>query len=138
MPITTTVANQVVNHLVGRTGSLNFAGTVYLALSTSTPTAAGGNVTEPSGNGYTRKLLGNYNQSYTQLMGAAASGQSENSEEIHFNKATGSWGTITHVCLYSAATGGTLLAYGALTESKAVTEGDVMVIDAGDLAVLLS
>ena len=138
MPITTNTANAVINHLVGRTNSINVAGTVYLALSTTTPTAAGGNVTEPVGNGYSRKLLGNYNQSYTQLMGAAASGQSENSEEIHFNKATGSWGTITHVCLYTAATGGTLLAYGALTESKAVTEGDVMVIDAGDLAVLLS
>lgn len=138
MPITTNTANAVINHLVGRTNSINVAGTVYLALSTTTPTAAGGNVTEPSGNGYTRKLLGNYNQSYTQLMGAASNGKSENSEEIHFNKATGSWGTITHVCLYTSATGGTLLAYGALTESKAVTEGDVMVIDAGDLAVLLS
>ena len=138
MPITKSTANAVVNHLVGRSQSVSIASTVYLALSTSTPSADGTNVTEPSGNGYARKLLGNYNQSYTQLMSQAANGKSENSDEIHFNKATGSWGTITHVCLYSAATNGTLLAYGALTESKAVTEGDVFVIDAGDLEVILS
>ena len=138
MPITKSTANAVVNHLVGRSQNVSIASTVYLALSTSTPTADGTNVTEPSGNGYVRKLLGNYNQSYTQLMSQAANGKSENSAEIHFNKATGSWGTITHVCLYSAATGGTLLAYGALTESVAVTEGDVFVIDAGDLEVILS
>lgn len=138
MPITKSTANAVVNHLVGRTQSASIASTVYLALSTTAPTLAGGNVTEPSGNGYARKLLGNYSQSYTQLMGAAADGESSNTQEIHFNKATAAWGTITHVCLFSAVTGGTLLAYGALTTPKAVTADDVVVIEAGDLSVLLS
>jgi hypothetical protein len=99
---------------------------VYLGLYTATPNDAGGG-TELSGSGYAR-----------QTMAMSVSGNTAtNSAAEEFATATGSWGTVTHVGVFDAATSGNLLAYGALSASKAIATGDVFRIPAGDLDITL-
>ena len=98
----------------------------YLGLFTTDPGEAQGG-TEVSGNGYAREAV-----TFT-VSGDTAS----NSAAIEFDAATGSWGTITHVAVYDASTGGTQIAYAALTTSKAIDTGDILRVPAGDLDITL-
>ena len=61
--ITNATANSILNAFFGRSNQITLAPTCYIGLSTSTPTAAGDNFTEPSeASGYSKVLIGNYNQ----------------------------------------------------------------------------
>jgi len=60
-----------------------------------------------------------------------------NSGAIEYPTATASWGTITHIAVFDAATGGNMLAYATLTASKTIASGDVFRIPAGDLDITL-
>lgn len=120
-------ANALLNCLTGRAQTYPYS-TVYVGLSTTQPNRYGGNITEPEGNGYARVLLGTALQAQTQKMSAADLGATANSEIIYFPEATGSWGTCTHFCLFSAAEGGTCIAYGLLTDEIAPVNETVPII----------
>ena len=114
--ITNTVANNVLNIICGRGGSLSYP-SAYLALSSTAPNADGTGFTEPaSDTGYARVLIGMSGQSATYVMSAATNGATHNTQEIHFNavNAGKNWGTLTHAGIFSAATGGSLLIAGKL------------------------
>ena len=100
----------------------------YLALFTSNPDEDGSG-TEVSGSGtaYARQSV-----SFT-VSGNTAS----NSAAVEFPTATASYGTVTHVGVYDASTAGNLIAYAALTTSKAIDTGDVLRIPASDLDITL-
>ena len=100
---------------------------LYLALYTATPNDAGGG-TELSGSGYVRKAAS------FSTSGATTS----NSGAIEYPTATGNWGTITHIGVIDASSSGNLMAYGALSASKAVATGDVFRIPVGDLDITLN
>lgn len=97
----------------------------YLGLFTSNPGEGGG--TEISGNGYTRKAV-----TFT-VTGDTAT----NSGAVEFDVATGSWGTISHVAVFDAASGGAQIAYAALTIAKAIDTGDVLRFPVGDVDITL-
>ena len=97
----------------------------YLGLFTSNPGEGGG--TEISGNGYTRKAV-----TFT-VSGDTAT----NSGAVEFDVATGSWGTISHVAVFDAASGGAQIAYAALTTAKAIDTGDVLRFPVGDVDITL-
>ena len=59
------------------------------------------------------------------------------SSAIEFPTATASFGTVSHVGIFDASTSGNLLAYAALTASKAIDTGDVFRVPAGDLDITL-
>lgn len=59
-----------------------------------------------------------------------------NSAVIEFPVATGEWGTITHCGIWSAATGGNLLAIGVLEAPKTIQSGDVLRFRVGELRVI--
>ncbi len=121
--------NEMLDHIFGK-GSYT-PPTIYVALSTADPTDAGSGLSEPSGNGYARK------QTSASNWDAASGGALDNANDIAFNEATGSWGTITHFALMDAASGGNMLAHGALSESKTIGSGDTAKFAAGDLDVSL-
>ena len=98
----------------------------HLALYTAAPDDTGGG-TEVSGSGYARQSV-----TFT-ISGNAAS----NTSALEFPTATGSYGTVTHVGVFDAASGGNLIAYAALTTSKAIDTGDVLRVPAGDLDITL-
>lgn len=100
----------------------------YVALFTSNPAEdASGTEVSTSGTAYAR-------QSVTfSVSGNTAS----NTAAIEFPTATASYGTVTHVGVFDASSGGNLIAYAALTTSKAIDTGDVMRIPASDLDVTM-
>jgi hypothetical protein len=99
----------------------------YIGLFTDDPTDAGTG-TEVSGNAYARTAV-----TFT-VSGDTAS----NSGAVEFPEATGSWGTITHIGIYDAATSGNLIAHAALTASKAIASGDILRFPIGDIDVTLA
>ena len=100
----------------------------YLALFTSNPDEdASGTEVSTSGTAYARQSV-----AFT-VSGNTAS----NSAAVEFPTATASYGIVTHVGVFDASTAGNLIAYAALTTSKAIDTGDVMRVPAGDLDITL-
>jgi hypothetical protein len=115
--------NKVLDHVLG---TIAYAKpTVYLALFTTDPTEVGTG-TEVSGGAYARQTI---------AFNAAATGSATNSADVLFPTATASWGTITHVGLYDAATAGNMLWHGALSAGKAIGTDDQFKLGAGRLTV---
>lgn len=100
----------------------------YVALFTSNPDEdASGTEVSTSGTAYAR-------QSVTfSVSGNTAT----NTAAIEFATATASYGTVTHVGVFDASTAGNLIAYAALSTSKAIDTGDVLRLPANDLDVTL-
>lgn len=104
----------------------------YVGLFTSAPSDTGGG-TEISGNGYARVATGTMSVSGTTPTTAT------NGSAIEFAAASGgNWGTITHAAIFDASSGGNLIAWGALTTSRTINDGDVFRIPAGSLDVTLT
>lgn len=101
---------------------------VRLALYTSDPTDADSG-TEVSGGAYARQSV---------AFDAAVGGATQNTAEIVFPVATASWGTVTHIGLRDATTGGNLLMHGPLTVSKTIDSGDQFRMSAGELDAALT
>jgi hypothetical protein len=99
---------------------------VYVGLFTATP-GEDDSGTEVSGGSYARQA-GSFSVSGNTATTTAA---------IEFPTATASWGTITHIGIYDAASAGNLLAYASLTASKSIASGDVFRIPAGDIDITL-
>jgi len=56
---------------------------------------------------------------------------------IEYPTATADYGTVTHVAVWDAVSGGNMLAYAALTASKTIATGDVMRLPTGELDITL-
>lgn len=121
--------NEILDHIFSK-GSYT-PPTLYVGLSTADPTDDGSGLAEPSGNGYVRI------QTSSSDWNTASGGALDNANDITFPEATGSWGTITHFALFDAASGGNILAHGALSQSKSISSGDTAKFAAGDLDVSL-
>jgi len=116
--------NKIIDHML-RNQAYTPPATVYLALYTTATSDAGGG-TEVSGGAYARQAVS---------LSEASGGHSENSADITFPTATADWGTVTHVALMDALTGGNMLMHTPLDASKTVNNGDTFKISAGDLDV---
>jgi len=119
--------NEILGHIFGK-GSYT-PPTIYVALSTADPLDDASGLAEPSGNAYART------QTSASDWNTASGGSVDNANDITFPQASGSWGTITHFALFDAATGGNMLAHGALSQSKTIDSGDTARFEAGDLDV---
>ena len=117
--------NKLLLHTFGAT-AYTAPTTLYLAIHTTNP-AEDNSGTEVSGSAYARQTV-----AFTVTTSTAS-----NTAAVEFPTATGSWGTLTHVGVYDALTGGNLLAYAALTTSKIISTNDVFRVPAGDLDITL-
>lgn len=106
----------------------------FVGLSTTTPTEAGANFTEPVGNGYAR--VSTADADWDPASGTAPVTK-DNANAITFPQATGSWGTLTHFGLFDALTAGNLRMTGALGTAKAVANLDTASFAAGALVIKL-
>jgi hypothetical protein len=101
----------------------------FVALFTAAPGETGGGTEiSTSGTAYVRKSA-----AFT-ISGNLAT----NSAAIEWDVAASSWGTVTHIAVFDASTGGNMLAYAPLTASKTIASGDVFRIPAGDLDITLT
>lgn len=107
--ITTSKATSILNEIFG-TGRI-------IHLSTTQPTATGGNFTKPTGSDYA---------GYTIKSGdfTIANGVVKSAKHLLFGLATTDWGTITHFGVFNNAT---CEYFGKLTEAKPVTANTVPV-----------
>lgn len=94
---------------------------VFVSLFTANPGEAGSHTNEVSSitTGYGRIAL-------TAKMNVtdAVTGIASNSTTITFGPATSDWGTITHVAIEDAGSGGNMLLYGALTVVQTTPIGE--------------
>lgn len=102
--------------------------TVYLALFTSDPTDAKTG-TEVSGGAYARQVV---------TFAAPTNGASATAADVLYPVATAAWGTVTHIGVFDAATGGNLLYHGPLTNTKTISMDDQLKIGAGDITITLA
>ena len=117
---------KVLEHVFG--GSAYTApGTLYVALFTAAPSDTGGG-TEVSGGSYAR-----------QTAAFTVSGDTgSNTSAIEYATATADYGTVVAMGVFDASTSGNLLAYGTLTTSKTVSNGDVFRFNAGAIDITLT
>jgi len=102
--------------------------TKYLALYTAAPGETGGGTeVTTSGTAYVRKAV-----AFT-----TTGNTTSNTAAVEFPTATASFGTVTHVGVFDAATSGNLMAYATLSSSKAIDTGDVFRVPTGDLDITL-
>jgi len=102
--------------------------TLYLSLHTANPDEDGsGAEVSTSGTAYARTAV-----TFTTTGNTAS-----NNAAVEFSTATANFGTVTHVGVYDASTGGNLLCYAALTSSKTIETGDVFRVPSGDLDITL-
>lgn len=127
MSFSNTYETHVLNY-VFTTTSVTRPTAWYLALFTSNPAEdASGTEVSTTGTAYARQSA-----TFT-VSGNTAS----NSGAIEFPTATAGYGTVSHVGIYTAASGGDLIAYAALSTSKTIDTGDVFRVPDGDLDVTL-
>lgn len=140
------MSNYLENKLIDalfRGQSYTFPTTVYIGLLASDPTDVNGG-TEVSAASYLRcsvacSLL---NWSGTQGTGTtvASTGTTattSNNQALTFATPAQNWGAVTHVGVYDAPTGGNLLFYGALGNSKTINTNDVVTFPINALAFQL-
>jgi len=117
---------KLLDHVLG-TATYTVPTNIFIALSTADPTDSGTGLAEPTGNAYTRVSHNAWN--------AAANRTTSNNGQITFPTATGSWGTISHIAGFDAATGGNMLFHGDLSQTKAIAASDTFFIDDGDIDI---
>lgn len=103
----------------------------FVGLFTTAPTDAGGG-TEVSGFGYARISAGT-------ISGSGTATTFTNAAAIEFAAASGgNFGTIVYAGIFTASTGGILLAGSNLTTAKAINDGDIFRIPANSLSITLT
>jgi hypothetical protein len=128
MSFTNTYENHVMQY-VFTSGSVTRPTAWYIGLFTSDPTDTGSAGTEVStGTGYAR----------TAVTFSVTGDTATNTAAVEFPAASGgNWGTITHIGVMTASSGGDMIVHSALTTSKAINDGDVFRIPTGDLDITL-
>ena len=121
--------NELLDHVL-KVGAYTPPTHIYIALSTADPTDDASGLSEPSGGSYARILCDDWD--------TAASRAIQNTSSVEYVEATGSWGTLTHFAIMDALTGGNMLAYGSLSESKVISSGDTASFAAGAIDIIFS
>lgn len=99
----TTYANKFLELITAKKNSISGTGKCYIGFSSTTPTAAGSNFTEPSGGGYKRIQLAIASAlDYTDKMGEPSGGVISNKSAFSSEQCTaeGGWPEFTHFGIF--------------------------------------
>jgi hypothetical protein len=132
MGFSTDNKNAVLDYLFGA-DTFSVDATIYVGLSTTEPTDAGANITEPVAHAYTRLEVDNDLTEWP----AAVDGEKSNANDLEWAQATGYWGIIGWWVIFDAATDGNMLHFGKLQTARVVDENDQFRIMSGDLVISL-
>lgn len=72
------------------------------------------------------------------IASSGTGGQTSNNAVISFPTPSASWGTVTHMGLFDAATAGNMLICQALTTSKTINTGDTVTFPAASFSITLN
>lgn len=140
MSFSNRTAQALLNSLFGKTsnfGALASAPTIYVGLSSTTPTETGTNITEPSGGSYARVATA---ASDWNAATSADPSVVSNANAITFPAATADWvsaADLTYFVLYDASSSGNVIGSGALALAKPVLNGDTPSFPASSLTASL-
>lgn len=140
MSFSNRTAQALLNSLFGKTsnfGVLASAPTIYVGLSSTTPTETGTNVTEPSTGSYARVAT---SASDWNTATSADPSVVSNANAITFPTATDDWvsaADLTYFVLYDASSSGNVIGSGALALAKPVLNGDTPSFPASSLTTSL-
>ena len=102
----------------------------FLALFTAAPSNTGGGTeVSTSGTAYARQA---------NSFAAAAARLKTSNATVTFPVATASFGTVTHWGIFSAATAGTMYAWGSFTSSQTVNTGNQLTVPSGDIDLTMA
>lgn len=126
-------------YMFGKTSNFDTQPTVFIGLSSTTPTDAGANITEPSGGAYARQstAAGDWNNPAT----AAEVTTIDNANPIAFAEATADYvsgANLTHFVAFDAITTGNYLGSGTLNTPKPVLNGDTASFAAGEVNLTMA
>lgn len=124
------VANGLLDYLYGAGANGLAPATYYMALSLTTPSNTGANVTEPGTGAYARVALTNNVTNFP----TAANRMKSNGAKISFPSATGTWGTVYCWCFYDHATAtgaSNFRGWGALDAPISVSSGKQFIFATG-------
>lgn len=122
----TFLANKVLDHVL-RGQVYTPPSELFIALLTQNPTPGNiGTEVDTTGSGYARQSV---------TFGIASNHEIKNIGDIVFSEATSDWGTITHIGIYDSSTGGELLFFGGLENSRPIFTGDTLRFNAEDLVI---
>lgn len=134
MALASVAASHLLGGLIGSDRVAGAPATFYIGLSSTAPTVSGGvlgSITEPSTGGYARASVANTDAKWTITDGVAT-----NDDDISFPEATGDWNvTPAYFVVFTAATGGTALWSGTLTNATPAYTGVTVTLDAGSIHI---
>lgn len=136
MPFVDSVEQALLNHIF-TDPTYTPATTLYIGLSSTTPTDAGGNITEPSTGSYAR--VSTVAADWGAASGTAPATKSNTATKT-FPTATADWvsgANLTYFVIFDAITAGNAVGFGALTTAKPVLNGDTPSFAAAALVVKL-
>jgi len=125
--------NKLLNHILGGV-AYNPLSTVYVGLSSTDPSEAGGNITEPVGNGYARVAVTNNTTNWPTVSNSTKT----NGATITWPQVSGAWGNIAYVVVFDQLVGGNALMGGVLNDPKSPTNGDTVQYGIGAFQLLLN
>ena len=126
MSFSDTLEGELLDHLFN-IGAYSAPDT-YIGLSTADPLDDASGLAEVSGGSYARVQVTAWSRSGNEV---------DNDNAIEFPEATGSWGTVTHACIFDAVSGGNLLISFALDSSQSISSGETARFPAGDFNITL-
>lgn len=114
----------------------------YVALVTATPSdsSTGTSITEPSGNNYSRKQVntaGGASPAWNAVTGTSPTTLTNN-QTITMATPSGSWGTITYMCIVDASSTGNLLWYGDVTDQAVAASDTVSFSSSGGITITMT
>jgi hypothetical protein len=131
--ITYLQANRIIQRAFGNISFVT-PSTMWLGLSTTTINSDGTGATEPVANNYSRVSIVN---DATQW-GTATNGVLYNIAAFTFPQSSGSWGTITYMAFYDAASTGNILFFDTLSPSRTVASSTTVLFAIGAVAIQMN
>lgn len=138
--------NKIVDQIF-RAQSFSFPASLYVALSTGTPTdsSTGASMSEVTGGSYARQTIVGATDTWYSTNGTSSGassgtgGTTSNVAAITFPTASADWGTVSGIVITDSATtgAGNALFWGTLSVNKVVSNGDVFSFSVGSLSIQL-
>jgi hypothetical protein len=123
------MANNATNYLeaelikhIFRTGSFTKPSVLAVGLFTAVSDGETGTATEVSGGSYARVAVNPNEANWSNV--TAGDGTTTNLAAVTFPAPTADWGTITHIGIFDAETGGNMLIHAPLLTPREVLNGD--------------
>jgi hypothetical protein len=112
------------------TGSATRPTDWYVALYTAAPSDSGGG-TEVSTGGYAR-------QAVTFAAASSPGGTTDNSTTVSFTASGDNYGSVSHIGLFDAVSGGNLICHGSMTSPNNVDDAETLEFSIGNIDLSIS